>query len=168
MNAPLPPLPASLSPTDTGEGDLDTRILRVEQRLIAREENLRRGVKSFGARMGEALQPRRLVKPALIAVGGLAALLLLPRLLPARHRHHLPRRSPPGPDVGEAATAVAKPAAMFALLASLPWGRLLGAVWPMLPQKLRERVSPQTVGSAISVVLPLMESVNSWRRSTRR
>jgi apolipoprotein D and lipocalin family protein len=167
MNAPLPPLPASLSRTDADDGDIDARILRVEQRLIAREENVRRGIRLFGSNVGEAMQPRRLIKPALIAVGGLVALAVLPRLLPAR-RHRPLRRQEHTPDVGEAAVAVAKPAALFALLASLPWDRLLGSIWPVLPQKVRERVSPHTVGSVITLVLPLMESVSAWRRSARR
>lgn len=165
MNAPLPPLPASLSRTDAQAGNLDERILRVEQRLIAREEQLRRGVHAFGRRLEQALQPRRLVKPALIGLAGLAALLVLPRLLPRRPRRALRQAAP---QAGEAAAAVAKPAALFALLASLPWNRLLGSVWPALPQKLRERVSPETVGSMITVALPLLESVSTWRRAPRR
>lgn len=162
MNAPLPPLPASLSRSDADEGDIDARILRVEQRLIAREENLRRGIKGFGARVGDALQPRRLIKPALIAAGAMVALVLVSRLgAPQPRPRH---RDADMPTAGEAAVAVAKPAALLALLASLPWGRVLGVVWPLLPQRMRERVHPETVGSALTVALPLIESVLAWRR----
>ncbi|MEO6276499.1 hypothetical protein [Roseateles sp.] len=127
-------------------GDIDARILRVEQRLMAREERLRRGANRFGRQLDEAMQPRRFIKPALIAAGA-AALLLWRR----------PARIAAG-TAPVVAAAAAKPA-VFALLAGLPWSRLVHMAWPMLPERWRRQVSPATATSLLAVGLPLLGSL---------
>lgn len=149
MSAPLPPLPASLSHAERVDpGDIDARILQVEQRLIAREENLRRGVAAFGEQLGETLKPRRLIKPALIAAG-VAALLLW---RPAR--------------TAAAATVAAAPARASAMagLRGLPWMRLIGLALPLLPPQWRHRVSPGAATALITLGLPLVERLLGPRR----
>jgi apolipoprotein D and lipocalin family protein len=148
MTAQLPPLPASLSRADgLPPGDIDARILQVEQRLIAREENLRRGATAFSAQLGDTLKPRRLLKPALITAG-VAALLLW---RPARTA---------------AATAAAAPARASAAtgLRGVPWVRLLGLAWPLLPAHWRHRISPGAASAIVAVGLPLAEALFGPRR----
>jgi apolipoprotein D and lipocalin family protein len=153
MTAPLPPLPASLSRADgLPPGDLDARILQVEQRLIAREENLRRGVAAFSEQLGETLKPRRLLKPALIAAG-VAALLLW------------------RPSRAAAATVAAAPARASAAaglhgLRGVPWVRLLGLAWPLVPAHWRHRISPGAASAIVAVGLPLVEALFGARRET--
>ncbi|KQY88870.1 lipocalin family protein [Pelomonas sp. Root1444] len=147
MTAPLPPLPASLSPAE-GPDDIDARILRVEQRLIAREEGLRRGVAAFSEQLGEKLKkPRRLIKPALIAAG--VATLLLWR----------PTRTAAAGAATAAAAAPPRPAG-----AGVPWVSLLGLAWPMLPARWRHRISPVTASTVITLGLPLLESLLRAKR----
>lgn len=150
MNAPLPPLPASLSRPEAA-GDIDARILRVEQRLIAREENVRRGMTAFGHQLGEALQPRRLINPALLVAAGVALLVMLrPKRITVT-------------EAAPAAAAVARPA-LFALLAGLPWARLVDMAKPLLPARWRGKLSPAMVGGFVSLGLPLIESLLFKRR----
>jgi lipocalin len=152
MTAPLPPLPASLSPAEYGD-DIDARILRVEQRLIAREEGLRRGLTAFGEQLGEKLEkPRRLVKPALIAAG-LAALLLW-----------RPARTAAAGAATAAATAAAAAPPPRPAGAGVPWVSLLGLAWPMLPARWRHRISPVTASTVITLGLPLLESLLRAKR----
>ena len=69
MTAQLPTLPASLSRADgLPPGDIDARILQVEQRLIAREENLRRGATAFSAHAQQALETIKKQKTVRIGV----------------------------------------------------------------------------------------------------
>ena len=66
MTAPITaPIPASLKRAEAEDDDLDSRILQTEQRLIAREENLRRRLSAFGSRVKEVTQPKRLIAPVL-------------------------------------------------------------------------------------------------------
>lgn len=132
---------------------LDDRILAVENRLMAREARLRGGLSVLGRRVDEATQPRRFIKPALFAAAGLAVLMLL-RRRPHRRRHH----APPPATPQAAAAAVARPA-LIAVLAGLPWARLLGMAWPLLPPNLRERTTPAAVGSVLTIGLPVVESL---------
>ena len=151
MNRPLPPLPASLSHTEQG-ADIDTRILHVEQRLIAREENLRRGVGALTGQLRETLQPRRLIAPAAGALLGSAALLSLFRRPPA------PTAVPPG------AAPAARPS-IFPM--EIPWMRLLGLAWPMVPERWRERVSPAMASSFVTLGLPIVEGLLGTRRTAK-
>ena len=144
MNAPLPPLPR------TDEVDIDVRIVLAEQRLVAREAHLRRGVKAFNRQLGAALQPRRLVKPALIAAAGVGLMLLL--------RRRAPRHAAPTSAVASAASAATRPA-VFALLSALPWTRVVSVVWPHVPERWRRGVSLAAVTDMVSLGLPLLGSV---------
>jgi apolipoprotein D and lipocalin family protein len=152
MTAPLPPLPASLTSAERlSPDDLDARILQVEQRLIAREENLRRGLSAFGQRLGEATRPRRWFKPALMAGGALAALWLL-----------RPRRS------SAAAPAAARRRARRRAsgMGGIPWVRLAGLAWPMLPQGWRRHINPVFASTLVTVVLPLVDRLWGSRADT--
>jgi len=142
MNAPLP---ASLSRAEVeGDGGLDERIRRVEQRLIAREENLRRGVAHLGGDVRERLQPRKLLLP--LASGLLATMAVL-----ALWRRPAARVAAPTVSSGGAAGRV-------------PWVQLIGFAWPLLPERWRSRVSPTVVNSVMTLGLPLAEALLGARR----
>ncbi len=70
MNATTSPLPASLLRAESDDHSLDARILRTEQRLIAREENLRRGVSTLavGLPLAEQLLGQRPAAPLVTAL----------------------------------------------------------------------------------------------------
>jgi apolipoprotein D and lipocalin family protein len=157
MNNPPPPLPASLPRAEAPPPvDLDDRILEVEQRLIAREAQLRRGVAALGQQLHTALQPRRLVRPAMVAALALGLLLGRPW-----RRRGAPAPAQPQPH---GAAPVVRPA-LIALLAGLPWARLLGQAWPLLPARWRGRVSPATAASVLRMGLPLLEHLFARRSS---
>jgi len=140
------PLPAHLPPPDS-DADLDARILHVEQRLIAREERLHRGAGALAGELRERLQPRRLLWPAAGAVVAGAALLSLLRR---------PQAVAPAPTP----RAAARPGL------DIPWVRLLGLAWPLLPERWRERVSPATASTVVTLGLPLVEALLDGGRET--
>ena len=138
-----PTLPAKLPrPEAAFDGDIDARILQVEQRLIARENRLRVGLDGLTQNLQQRLQPRHWLAPAgsvLLVTAALASLLKRPS-------------RPAGPAVaGEAATPGA------AGLLGLPWARLLGLALPLLPAPWRERISPAAASSVVALGLPLIE-----------
>ncbi|KQW52019.1 MULTISPECIES: lipocalin family protein [unclassified Roseateles] len=148
MNATRPPLPASLSHAEAA-GDIDEQIRLIEHRLIAREENLRRGVANFGGQLRETLSPKRLLVPvggALLGVVALASLWRRPRHRPAAV--HLPPEAPPGPPPPH-----------------IPWMQLLGLAWPMLPERWRHRVNPAMVSSLVVLGQPLIDSLLGQREA---
>lgn len=124
------------------EPDIEARILHVEQRLVAREARLRQGGQDLAGRLRRTLQPSKLLLPAGSVVLGIAALLSL-RRRPA---------SPPAPV----------PAAAWV---DIPWLRLLGLAWPLLPPRWRRRVSPATASSVVTLGLPLVEGLLGRRRA---
>jgi len=107
--------------------DLDARIAEAEQRLVRREARLRRRWTALGERVKEAARPQRMLAPA----AGLAALLLtlwwLRRPAPAAAAQHRSRDDRPG----------------------LPWLRLAGLAWPLLPERWRARVPPALAETAV-------------------
>lgn len=117
--------------------DLEERILRVERRLMAREERLRRGVADLSGELRQRFQPRKLLLPVGGGLLAAAALFTLWR----RPTHAAPPAPPP----------TARP--------QLPWVQLLGLAWPLLPQRWRERVNPAAAGSLLTLGLPLIESL---------
>ncbi|MGM9484045.1 lipocalin family protein [Roseateles sp. NT4] len=125
------------------KGDIDARILAVEQRLIAREDRLRRDVASLSGQLRDRLSPRQWLPPVgagLLTVAALAALWRRP--------------APPAPPTSGGAP----------LLARLPWMQLIGLAWPLLPERWRQRVSPATAGSFLTLGLPLVERLLGGRR----
>jgi apolipoprotein D and lipocalin family protein len=123
---PLEPLP------------LDERIRRAELRLIAREDTLRRRIDRLGHRLHEVTRPKRFIAPA---IGGLVALLAIGLLLRGRGRPMAARSARAGGAIDPRAAGVRS---------DVPWVRLLGLAWPLLPAAWRSRVSP-TIG------LPVLE-----------
>lgn len=141
--------PERLSPPAASANGLDEQIRALELRLIARDERVRAQTRALFDQAQQTLSPRRLVrrlvKPALVAAGG-AALLVVGSLLrrpravntpggvgriDARHR---PARSRP----------------------ALPWTQLLALAWPLVPASVRSRISPATAAALASLALPLL------------
>lgn len=131
MDSPLPHADAQ------AHVDLDERILRVERRLMAREDRLRRGIVGLGGELRQRFQPRKLLLP----VGG--------GLLAAAALFALWRRP----------AAAAPPAPSPAARPRLPWMQLLGLAWPLLPERWRERFNPAAAGSLLTLGLPLVEAL---------
>lgn len=160
MNAQLSPLPANLSRAEA-EADIDARILQAEQKLIAREENLRRGVTGFGQQFRETMRPGRLLQPALLT----AAVAVIVLAWPSRRKPApAPTSQQQQPDAAAQAAKVARPA-LFVLLAAIPWTRFLSHAWPMLPSRWRDSLNPATAASALTFGLPLLEG---WLAKRRR
>lgn len=120
---------------------------------MVREQRLRLNAQQLGRRAKEAMQPRRLVGPALglVAAGAGLAWLWRGRIAVAA--------SPAG-----AAASSRSPEGHAAAHAprgrsDLPWVRLLGFVWPLLPQSFRSRVSPNTVNLVMALGLPMAEAL---------
>jgi apolipoprotein D and lipocalin family protein len=132
---PLEPLP------------LDERIRRAELRLIAREDNLRRRIDRLGRRLHEATRPKRFIAPA---IGGVVALLAIGLLMRGRARPSL--RSARG-----SAGIDAHAAHGIGTRSDVPWVRMLGLAWPLLPTAWRSRVNPTTAATVFSIGLPLLE-----------
>lgn len=151
---PFPTAPAP-EPADDPSLDLDVRIRQVEQRLIAREEGLRRGLATWVAEWEARLAPRRLARRAGPWLLGGVGLWLLWRLVARRRPVHAPE-----------AAAVTTPRRLArrawpALLAGLPWERLAEMAWPLLPAPWRAGASPQRLARWLSVGLPLLGSALS-------
>lgn len=146
-----PATPASGHGAHVGFANLDERILAVEQRLIAREEGLRRRLHAVTQRIERATRPRRLAVPLLgAAAAGVALWWVARRLRPAGgHRH------------GDG-----RPAHSAAF--QVPWVRLLGLAWPMLPKSWRARVDPSTASLMMSVGLPWVEHLWQSLRAAPR
>jgi len=145
------PTAPSLSPPEAT--DLDTRILRVEQRLIAREEALRGSLETMVERVRlKLLAGRRAlavvgVSLAVSVLGGWVAWKLLrgSRRAPAAGRHA--GGAPEAERHGE-----------------IPWVRLLALAWPLLPAGWRSQVTPATASTLVAVGLPLVERLLQGRK----
>jgi apolipoprotein D and lipocalin family protein len=145
------PSPDRLAP------DLDTRILEVEQRLIAREEKLRRGIDGLSLRAQHALGPWRRALPAIgltLAVSFLGALAW-----------GWKRRSPLARRGADAMARHAADSADQGGHGGIPWVRLVALGWPLLPSAWRARVSPATASTLAAVGLPLIEWLFHGRRA---
>lgn len=139
MNARLPHAEAE------AQVDLEERILRVERRLMAREDRLRRGVVSLGGQLRQRLQPRKLLLPVgagLLAAAGLWMLW---------------RRPAPAAPGGDAAAPRPRP--------HLPWMQLIGLALPLLPPQWRSRIGPGAAPSIVALGLPLIEALLKPRHS---
>ena len=138
--------------------DLDTRIRRAEQDLIARDERVMRQVKALGERLTRARDPRRWAVPVAGGVAALAAAWWLwrrygPSATLGTERHRAAAR----PDHGGgrdgalrgAGTALGVAGASRVLLQWLP------LVWPMIPARWRPPVNPASASSWIAFGLQL-------------
>lgn len=150
LNPPEPttvaPVPASLKRSQAEDGDLDSRIRQTEQRLVLREENMRRRLAVFSSRVKDTAQPKRLIVPVLGAGLAGAALWWL-----WRGNAPAPRRAAAG-DGGTQTQSSAR-------RGELPWVRMVAFVWPLLPEHWRSKVSPATASTVVALGLPLAEKL---------
>jgi hypothetical protein len=137
---------------EANEHDLDARIQQAEQRLIAREENLRRRASALGQRVADAWQPRKLVAPLLV-VGGVTTLGWLWQRRPAAPAHAAPAapRAAAQHDAGAGGGGGT-------------WVHLLPLLWPLLPLAWRAQVPPSVHKMAVRMGVPLMELLLKRRR----
>lgn len=140
-----PPLPPAR--TELTQGTLDERIALAEQRLVAREQALRHSAQALLQRAQEATEPRRMVRPAVYALGALAIVWGAVRLL--RHRRDAGR---PGTTAAPAVTSAASSASRFG---EVPWVRAAALLWPLLPVAWRGRMGPDTASLLVAMGLPL-------------
>ncbi len=143
------------------DDDLDTRIRRAEQDLIARDERVLRQVKALGQRLNRARDPRRWAVPAGAAVVALAGAWWLWRrhgassARGARGAHRQALES--GPRVDHAGHAPLR--GTGAALGLVGAGRLLmqwlPLVWPMIPPRWRPPVNPASASSLLAFGLQL-------------
>lgn len=156
LNPPAPatvaPVPASLRRSLAEDGDLDSRIRQTEQRLVLREENLRRRLSLFGSRVKEFAQPKRLLVPALgVGLAGAALWWLWRGKTPA------PRRVSSGSGNGNGNGNGNGETPAPARHGELPWVRMVAFIWPLLPEHWRSKVSPATASTVVALGLPLAE-----------
>ncbi|MGL6111703.1 MAG: hypothetical protein ACRC2B_16555 [Rubrivivax sp.] len=148
MNTPTisPPLPPAR--TELPQGSLDERIALAEQRLVARDQALRHRAQALLQRTQKATEPRRMLRPALYALGALALVWGAARLLRRR-----PGADRPGST--SAASAVAPAAASASRFGEVPWVRAAALLWPLLPVAWRGRMGPDAASLLVAVGLPL-------------
>jgi hypothetical protein len=155
MNMPKIPPPPPPARTETPMGTLDERIALAEARLMAREQALRQGAQALMQRAQTATEPRRMLRPALYALGALALAWGAVRLLRRRRG-----AESPGTTVVPSSTRVA-PASGFA---EVPWVRAAALLWPLLPVAWRGRMGPEAASVLVAVGLPLAGLLFSRRR----
>lgn len=148
MNTPKtsPPLPPAR--TELPQGTLDERIALAEQRLVAREQTLRHGAQALLKRAQEATEPRRILRPALYALGVLVFVWGAARLMRRR-----PDAERPGTSAASAATPVGSSVSRFG---EVPWVRAAALLWPLLPVAWRGRMGPDAASILVAVGLPLV------------
>ncbi len=145
----MPPLPLALA--EVPQGTLDERIALAEQRLVAREQAFRHGAQALLQRAQVATEPRRMVRPAVFALGALALVWGAVRLL---RRRRVPESVPE--RAGTTAALVAASAAPSASRSgNVPWVRAAALLWPLLPVAWRGRMGPDTASLLVAVGLPL-------------
>lgn len=131
--------------------DLDQQILVVEQRLIAREERLRRGMASLSSRVRRATEPSRFLWPVGAALFGALALRLW------RGRGATAR--------GTGAVQAAASGQHRGSNAEAPWISLIALAWPFVPARWRKRISPATASTLVAIGLPLAQGLLGARRA---
>ena len=139
------------------EDDIDTRIRRAEQNLIARDERVLQQVKALGQRLKRARDPQRWAVPAGAAVVALLGAWWL-------WRHHGPsaaaRRQPVPAGRRQAQDHEHAPLrAAGTALGLVGAGRLLmrwlPVLWPMIPARWRPPVNPASATSLLAFGLQL-------------
>lgn len=128
-NPPPPPLP-SPPLAEPAPHDLDARILLAEQRLIARDEDLRQRIATVGERVRAALRPWRLVAPLAGGALALGSLWWMGRRGERHPQPHRSRRRPAGRGALRGAAVV-------------PWVQVAGLAWPLLERWLAQRRAPR-------------------------
>jgi len=149
--APLAPVPRSMAAAKSADADLDTQILHIEQRLILREENMRRSARHLTTRVQHALRPARMLWPLAGTAAAVAAGFGLYMLWRGRSG---PAPSASGPSAPQLA----------AESSAMSWVRLIPLAWPLLPKGWRARVSPATASAVMSLGLPILEGLLSRGR----
>lgn len=114
-----------------GLAGLDQRVQEIEQRLIDREDGLRRRMRSLRLRV--ANEPRRLLVPMLVAASAFVVFLLAGR---RRGSGSVPGRSLAGRG------------------ASLM--HFVGLLWPLLPAPWRARMKPSQALPLVGLLAPLI------------
>lgn len=143
--------PLSPARTEPAQGTLDERITLAEQRLVAREQALRHGAQALVQRAQSVTEPRRMVRPAVFALGVLALVWGAARLM---------RRRSVGETLHATATATAASATAPAVSSAsrfgeVPWMRAAVLLWPLLPAAWRGRMGADTASTLVAVGLPL-------------
>lgn len=151
MTSTTSPVPASLLRAEARQHDLDARILQAEQRLIAREEGLRRRAGALGQRVALAWQPRRLLTPLLV-VGGVTTLVWLWSRRPAPAARLASNPTQPGMPGGDGDSG------------SAHWVHWLPMLWPLMPTRWRARVPHSLRLLARHLGVPLLEVLIERRR----
>lgn len=135
----LPPVPQVEQPIDQDCVDLDTRIERLEQQLIARERRLRLQAQALRERAGRAAESNalmlRLIGAAAVSAGVVWA-----------WRRRKGASKPPGQT---ASYSTSKGATRV-------WLNLLPLAWPMLPVRWRNQVNPAMTTAVLGMALPLI------------
>ncbi len=157
-------LPPARTAPDEKDNSLDARIWRAEQRLIAREQRLRGHAQELTRRVKRVMEPQRLLVP--VATAGVAAVALLglwrSRRGPARAMGAMPFSGTHAAG-GAGGTSTTGSGGQPAHRGELPWVRMLGLAWPLMPARLRERVSPATATTVLGFGLPIVERLLAKR-----
>ena len=146
---PSPPSPrtAPLPRPADPEADLAEQIAQAELRLVAREERLHRRFDSISARVRDTIAQRRwMMSAAALATASLTAFWLVRRrqTAPALGNDHLSRHEGQWWN-------------------SLPWASIVVFLWPILPARWRDKLSPATASTAISTVMPFLRRLMARR-----
>jgi apolipoprotein D and lipocalin family protein len=152
MNTPPPALPVDPSRSTPPEKlSLDARIEAVEVRLRARDDQVRERFSALVQRARRAAEPRRLVVPALGLVLALAGGWWL-------LRHGMASLRPQRPPSAVSGAGRRGPATD-----TMPWVRMLGFAWPLLPAAWRGKLNPATTSALMTVGLPMVERLMGAR-----
>jgi len=159
MNTPKTSPPLPLARTEDPQGTLDERIALAEQRLMAREQALRHGAQALLQRAQKATEPRRMVRPAVFALGALALVWGAVRLM----------RRVRGAEGPGTASAAPRAAASASPLGQVPWARAAALLWPLLPMAWRGRMGPESASLLVAMGPPLIGLLfsNRSRASSR-
>jgi len=155
--------------TEAQKLTLEDRIKQVELRLMAREERLWTGASAIRARVKQALQPRRVLKPlamagGLVLVAGSAWWVLRRRGRGSRVRvsHSL--------EQGFGSPWRARVVAAVGVMTVVPWAAVFNLLWPLLPMRFKKQATPGGTAATLSVALPWLarfaaphQSPNSMR-----
>ena len=131
-------------------------------RLISREEDLHQRLKNLNQQVSQTLKRPRDYVPT--AIGAATAGVFL--LWGLRRLRSKSRRT----AATQASVSRQRPyqAQSQSFLGGVPWLRLMGLAWPLLPQQWRARVNPATASTVMSVVIPWLERGVMHLRSPAR